>query len=122
MFTFIKIAYHGAIHGGNVEQRGHKPHPRAQQPEQDGHPRINPWEKELKRLHNQLPPGDRRQYFQGQLPKPGPVSKSPAVKQATLQDLRSWWGQSCAPNAKEHHLDSSHFAPPPSQGRNHWFN
>jgi len=119
MFTFIKIAYHGAIHGRNVERLGHKPHPRTQQPEHDGRLQTNPWERELKRL-TEHPPGDRRQYFRSQLPKPGQGSK-PARKQATQQDLKSWWGQSCAPNKSGQQLDLSYFAPPPSQGRNHWF-
>jgi len=121
MFTFIKIAYRGAIHGRAVERLWHQAHPRAQQPEQDGPQRTNPWELELKRLNNQVPRGDRRQYFQSQLPKPDPASRSPTAKQATLQELRSWWGQSCTTTKDQQHLDSQHFAPPPSQGRNHWF-
>ncbi len=122
MFTFIKIAYHGAFHGRNMERPGHKSHPRALIPEgNDGHDRTNPWERELKRLSNQKPAGDRRRYFRGQLPQPRPVRQSPSMKHSTLQDLQHWWGQSCAPSKPDQQLESRYFAPPPGQRRNHWF-
>jgi len=124
MFTFIKIAYHQALHGRNVEKIGRRPvigHHVPPQSEDDD--LLNPWETELSRIATNR--GEQAvpiKHYKGKLPRPEiPARPENEIsgRQGTLTDLKIWWGNASA--AKPGEIDIKSFAPAPRRHQTRWW-